>query len=73
MFLWVNDFYSLEKIKSAFPKIVLLYLKKSEKEGWGDWGEGIWAMGEGRNVRAISISSTVLSRELLGSKEGEGG
>lgn len=28
MFLWVSDFYSLEKIISAFPKIVLLYLKK---------------------------------------------
>lgn len=27
MFLWVTDFYSLEKIISAFPKIVLLYLK----------------------------------------------
>lgn len=27
MFLWVIDFYSLEKIISAFPKIVLLYLK----------------------------------------------
>lgn len=25
MFLWVTDFYSLEKIISAFPKIVLLY------------------------------------------------
>lgn len=30
MFLRVTDFYSLEKIKSAFPKIVLLYLK----HGW---------------------------------------
>lgn len=27
MFLWVTDFYSLEKIISAFPQIVLLYLK----------------------------------------------
>ena len=27
MFFWVTDFYSLEKIISAFPQIVLLYLK----------------------------------------------
>lgn len=32
MFLWVTDFYSLEKIILAFPKIVLLYLKIA-----GDW------------------------------------
>lgn len=37
MFLWVSDFYSLEKIISAFPKIVLLYLKKKNA---GDWNRG---------------------------------
>lgn len=52
MFFWVTDFYSLEKIISAFPKIVLLYLKmtgESKKkrgvgeEGWlGDWGFVQW-------------------------------
>lgn len=39
MFLWVSDFYSLEKIISAFPKIVLLYLKKKELEI--ETGEGL--------------------------------
>lgn len=51
MFLWVTDFYSLEKIISAFPKILLLYLEKkkkkksmeSEKEGQtGFWGRRGW-------------------------------
>lgn len=42
MFLRVTDFYSLEKIISAFPKIMLLYLKwlESEKERWGTWEKG---------------------------------
>lgn len=37
MFLWVTDFYSLEKIISAFLKIVLLYLKwlESKKNSGG--------------------------------------
>lgn len=46
MFLWVTDFYSLEKIISAFPKIVLLYLKMTGAQNrrvwvWGQdrWGE----------------------------------
>ena len=42
MFLWVTDFYSLEKIISAFPKIVLLYLKmagdRNGRVGIGGWG-----------------------------------
>lgn len=35
MFPWVTDFYSFEKIISAFPQIVLLYLKIAwrKKEG----------------------------------------
>lgn len=35
MFLWVTDFYSLEKIISAFPQIVLLYLKIAWRKGGG--------------------------------------
>lgn len=38
MFLWVTDFYSLEKIISAFPKILLLYLEKKKK--YGEWKGG---------------------------------
>lgn len=43
MFLWVTDFYSLEKIISAFPQIVLLYLKiawRRRKRGVGGWRKG---------------------------------
>lgn len=43
MFLWVIDFYSLEKIISAFPKIVLLYLRIA-----GDWNGGGVCIGNGR-------------------------
>lgn len=43
MFLWVTDFYSLEKIISAFPKIVLLYLKmtgdRNRRVGAGSGGK----------------------------------
>lgn len=44
MFLRVTDFYSSEKIISAFPKIVLLYLKmtgdlNSGVDGGGGWSE----------------------------------
>lgn len=37
MFPWVTDFYSFEKIISAFPQIVLLYLKIAwrKKDKWG--------------------------------------
>lgn len=40
MFLWVTDFYSLEKIISAFPKIVLLYLKMTGVQTEGGCGYG---------------------------------
>lgn len=43
MFLWVTDFYSLEKIISAFPQIVLLYLKiawRRRKRGVGGCRKG---------------------------------
>lgn len=46
MFLWVTDFYSLEKIISVSPQIVLLYLKKKqllterEREGQRDQNRG---------------------------------
>lgn len=46
MFLWVTDFYSLEKIISAFPQIVLLYLKiawrRRKWRGVGGWKKGGW-------------------------------
>ena len=68
MFLWVTDFYSLEKIISAFPKIVLLYLKMTgdrnrrvwgaqggRKEGgrWLGGGGGICAVGKGREEKGF--------------------
>lgn len=44
MFLWVTDFYSLEKIISVSPQIVLLYLKKKQlqRERGGGWMDGEW-------------------------------
>lgn len=39
MFLWVTDFYSLEKIISAFRKIVLLYLKMTGAPNRRVWAE----------------------------------
>lgn len=46
MFPWVTDFYSFEKIISAFPQIVLLYLKIAwRKKGWR--GGGVGGMEEG--------------------------
>lgn len=52
MFLWVTDFYSLGKIISAFPQIVLLYLKIAwRKKGGGEDGRrgfvlfGLWIQG----------------------------
>ena len=49
MFLWVTDFYSLEKIISAFPKIVLLYLKMAgDRNGRVGIGGGGLCSGEAR-------------------------
>lgn len=54
MFLWVNDFYSLGKIISAFPQIVLLYLKIAWRKGqeWGGVEEegGLYCLGSGSRV-----------------------
>lgn len=48
MFLWVTDFYSLEKIISAFPEIVLLAFGKKMMEigsGEGLRSSGRWEGG----------------------------
>lgn len=70
MFLWVTDFYSLEKIISAFRKIVLLYLKMTgarNRRVWGSigkeverernrcWTEGIWAVGKGGEKKGFVL------------------
>lgn len=47
MFLWVTDFYSLEKIISAFPKIVLLYLKMAGDRNGAVGGRGVIGKGRG--------------------------
>lgn len=64
MFLWVTDFYSLEKIISAFPEIVLLALKKKLMEmevarvsavgKVGGWKKGVctvWSLNPGFATR----------------------
>ena len=58
MFLWVNDFYSLKKIISAFPEIVLLYLKKKKKKT-GDWTRrvDVWGGGWGSEARWMEEES----------------
>lgn len=48
MFLWVTDFYSLEKIISAFRKIVLLYLKMTGARNRRVWGQIDWERGKER-------------------------
>lgn len=59
MFLWVTDFYSLEKIISAFPKIVLLYLKmtvdRNRRMGVGGTGgrKDGWKEGKGRGGEGV--------------------
>lgn len=48
MFLWVTDFYTLEKIISAFPEIVLLALEKKKAGDWKLWESlqlGRWEAG----------------------------
>lgn len=57
MFLWVTDFYSLEKIISAFPQIVLLYLKIAWRKGGGGGMEegGLCCLGSESRVAHLLL------------------
>lgn len=68
MFLWVTDFYSLEKIISAFPQIVLLYLKIAwRKKGGGRDG----GMEEG-GLCCLGFESRVAHLLLMADDGGQG-
>lgn len=57
MFLWVTGFYSLEKIISAFPQIVLLYLKIAWSKKGGGVG-GLCCLGSESRVAHLLLMAS---------------
>ena len=76
MFLWVTDFYSLEKIISAFPKIVLLYLKMAgDRNGRVGIGGGGVVQRESpgrRRTFVLEVSKSSVSLSVLALQTGQG-
>lgn len=75
MFLWVTDFYSLEKIISAFPEIVLLYLKNDRRIETGGWGLGKMDGGWVEGMCAVGTRETAVAPQVPKSwaQSGRGG
>lgn len=73
MFLWVTDFYSLEKIISAFPKIVLLYLKMAGDRNGRVVGGFVQRESQGRRrTFVLEVSKSSVSLSVLALQTGQG-